>query len=174
MNHKNDGLVCVSKGGHGTARRCTAPRWPEVVRQNYLNMDNSENHLRSVNRKAVVLHFHIQQKLLKPEFENDCDHPVTPTPHISKNLPPNHAVQGEFVWHKIPSFKGISTENMGYRPRKYGTQTPLFIAYVPLLLGVGMVFTLLRIDLKLGVVSPHLPVGENSCVFVLYDLLKTD
>ena len=46
---------------------------------------------------------------------------------------------------KVGSNQGISTENMAYGPPFYGIRTPLFMPYEPFLLGVGVVFNLLKL-----------------------------
>ena len=45
---------------------------------------------------------------------------------------------------KVGANQGISTENMAYGPPKYGIRTPHFMPYEPFLLGVGVVFNLLK------------------------------
>ena len=51
---------------------------------------------------------------------------------------------------KVGWGQGISTENMAYGPPFYGIRTPLFMPYEPFLLGVGVVFNLLKLLPKEG------------------------
>ena len=62
-------------------------------------------------------------------------------------MPPKYAIQRGSVWHKSRLKSRDFYRNMAYGPQKYGIRTPHFMPYEPFLLGVGVVFNLLKLPL---------------------------
>ena len=81
------------------------------------------------------------------KFENNSDHPHPPT--FAKNMPPKYAIQQGSVWHTSRLKSRDFYRNMAYGPQKYGIRTPHFMPYEPFLLGVGVVFNLLKIGAQI-------------------------
>ena len=59
-------------------------------------------------------------------------------------MPPKHAIQWGSVWHKNWLKSRDLYRNMAYGPQTYGMRTPPFMPYEPFLLGVEVVFNLLK------------------------------
>ena len=78
---------------------------------------------------------------------------TTPTPHISKNMTPKYAIKWGVVWRTNPLKWRDFHRECGARTDFHGIRTPTFMAYEtppfmpnePFLLGVGVVFNLLRV-----------------------------
>ena len=79
---------------------------------------------------------------------------TTPTPHISKNMLPKHAIKWGRMAQKSSEIKGFSqrmwcTNRLLWHTNSdfYGIRTPTFMPYEPFLLGVGVVFNVLMNNL---------------------------
>ena len=77
------------------------------------------------------------------KIENNSDHPHPP--YLQKNTPPKYAIQQGSVWRKSRLNSRDFYRKYGIRtPKIWHTDPPPFMPYEPFLLGVGVVFNLLK------------------------------
>ena len=100
-------------------------------------------------RRFVLLTF--RGPFASHDSENNSDHPH---PHISKKYAPKicHKMRGRMAYKSL-EMKGLSqrtwcTNRLLWHTNSdfYGIRTPTFMPYEPFLLGVGVVFNLLRFE----------------------------